>query len=74
MLIGMIGLIAIALFGNILYYEFMHFRKPKKDKNLIPAYVDVTRKRKKRVYDTFNGSGGSEGKPGTGDSDDFNAR
>lgn len=74
MLIGLLGAIFVALWINILYYETMYRKPIKKDKDLIPAYTRLERKRKKRLFETFNDSGVSEGKPGIGPVDDFNAR
>jgi hypothetical protein len=73
MLVGMIGLIVLALFSNIGYYEYMYKKPVKNDKDLISDYLVLTRKRKKLVG-TFNGVGDLEEKSGTPDVDDFNAR
>ena len=73
MLIGALGLVFIAFYSNILYYEFMHIKKPKKDKDLVPAYF-LLKRRKKKLVGTFNDVGDNDTKPGVGVVDDFNAR
>lgn len=72
MLIGIVGLILVAVFGNIGYYEFMYKKPIKKDKDLIPGYTLLIRRRKKKLVGTFNSIGDSDTKSGTGSVDDFN--
>lgn len=43
MLLGMLGLIVLALFCNIGYYEFMHIKRSSKDVDLTKAYFALDR-------------------------------
>lgn len=50
MIIGMLGLIVVALFANIGYYEYMYIKRPKKDLDLTKGYFNLDRiRRGKRV-------------------------
>ncbi len=43
MIIGMLGLIVFALFANIIYYEFMHIKRPREDIDLTKGYFRLVR-------------------------------
>lgn len=50
MIIGMLGLIVVALLVNIGYYEYMYIKRPKKDLDIITGYVEMDRVRRgKRI-------------------------
>jgi hypothetical protein len=44
-MIGMIGLIVLAVFVNIMYYEYRVIKTPKKDVNIMSGYLDLYRRK-----------------------------
>lgn len=45
MLIGMLGLVVLGVFSNILYYEYMVIKTKTPDKDLMSGYLDLYRKK-----------------------------
>jgi hypothetical protein len=45
MIIGMLGLIVLALFGNILYYEYMYRKPVEKDQDVMKGYLELYRRK-----------------------------
>lgn len=43
MIIGMLGLIVVALFCNIGYYEYYYLKPIKKDQDLMKGYLELYR-------------------------------
>lgn len=50
MLIGMLGLITLALLANMGYYEYRVVKKPKKDVDIMKTYLDLYRSKYGRRF------------------------